>query len=145
MNYTPVLAGAGRPAAFGALLLRLSLGTMWIAHAMLKMLTFTLPGTARFFESVGLPGVLAYPVFAAELIGGVLILLGWHGRSASALLLPILLGAGAVHLPNGWVFTNAGGGWEYPAFLFAASLAHVLIGDGIWAWRPKASRHPVAA
>ena len=54
-----------------ALLLRLSLGTMFIAHALLKYFVFTLPGTAQFFESLGLPGVLGYATFAAELVGGV--------------------------------------------------------------------------
>lgn len=125
-----------RSAAYGALLLRLSLGSMWIAHALLKLLVFTLPGTAQFFDSVGLPGVLAYPVFAAELLGGAALLAGVHGRVVSAALLPILAVAAWVHLPNGWVHTSAGGGWEYPAFLLAASVAHVLIGDGAWAWRP---------
>jgi putative oxidoreductase len=120
-------------AAHGATLLRVSLGTMWISHALLKVLVFTLPGAARFFESVGLPGVLVYPVVLAELAGGAAILLGWHGRHASLLLSPILLGAAWVHFPNGWVFTAPNGGWEYPLFLLAASLAHALVGDGRWA------------
>lgn len=119
--------------ASGAALLRLALGTMWITHALLKLLVFTLAGTAGFFESVGLPGVLAYPVVAAELAGGAAILLGWHGRWASLLLSPILLAAAWVHLPNGWVFSNPKGGWEYPVFLLAASLAHALLGDGRFA------------
>lgn len=110
----------------GALLLRASLGIMWLAHAMLKLLVFTLPGTARFFEGVGLPGPLAYAVFAAELAGGIAILAGWRARQVALLLSPILLGAAWVHLPNGWVFSNAGGGWEYPVFLLLASLAYAL-------------------
>jgi len=118
---------------------------MWISHALLKLLVFTLPGTAQFFESVGLPGYIAYPVFVAELAGGSAILLGFHGRLISALLVPILLGAAAVHLPNGWVFTSTGGGWEYPAFLIAASAVHILIGDGAWAWRPITPGREVAA
>ena len=61
---------------FGTLVLRLALGTMWISHALLKLLVFTLPGTAQFFDSVGYPGWLAYPVFAAEIVGGMAILLG---------------------------------------------------------------------
>lgn len=140
MNHASTVSGA-----YGALLLRLSLGAMWIAHALLKLLVFTLPGTAQFFDSVGLPGLLAYPVFAAEVLGGIAILIGFHGRVASALLLPILLGAAWVHFPNGWVHTSAGGGWEYPLFLAAASAAHALIGDGAWAWRPVPGRRPVAA
>jgi putative oxidoreductase len=124
-------------ADWGALLLRLALGTMWISHALLKVLVFTLPGAAQFFDSVGLPGVLVYPVVAAELLGGTAILLGLQGRYASALLIPILLVAAWVHWPNGWVFTSAGGGWEYPVLLAAVSAVHVLIGDGAYAWRPS--------
>jgi putative oxidoreductase len=115
----------------GATVLRLSLGAMWIAHALLKLLVFTLAGTAQFFVSTGLPGVLAYPVFAAELLGGVMIISGVYARQVSLLLMPILLGALWVHAPNGWLFTAANGGWEYPAFLALASLSQWLIGDGM--------------
>ena len=116
--------------AYGALLLRLSLAAMWWAHGLLKWQVFTLPGTAAFFESVGLPGAVAYLVFSAEMIAGALLLIGWHGRLVSLAMLPVLVGASWVHLGNGWVFSNAGGGWEYPVFLIAASLVHALIGDG---------------
>jgi putative oxidoreductase len=117
-------------AAWGATLLRVALGTMWITHALLKVLVFTMPGAAKFFVSVGLPGFLVYPVVGAELLGGIAIVLGFYGRQVSLLLLPILAVAAWVHLPNGWVFTNANGGWEYPVFLLAASMVHWLVGDG---------------
>lgn len=112
------------------LLLRLALASMWLSHAMLKVFVFTVPGTGQFFESVGLPALLAYPLIAAEIIGGIAILVGFHGRYASLLMLPILLTAARVHFPNGWVFTSAGGGWEYPVFLAAVSVVHFLAGDG---------------
>ena len=124
-----------RPADIGLTLLRVALGTMWIAHALLKWLVFTLPGTAQFFASVGYPGFLAYPVFAAELLGGLALLLGVYARQLSLLLVPVMLAAAWVHVPNGWVFSNPGGGWEYPAFLAVASVVLWLGGDGAWAWR----------
>jgi len=114
----------------GPIILRLALGSMWISHALLKLLVFTLPGTAHFFESVGLPGWMAYPVFAAELLGGLAMLFGFYARHVALGLLPILVVATVVHLPNGWVFTNQGGGWEYPAFLCVASIVLWLLGDG---------------
>jgi putative oxidoreductase len=126
-------------AAHGAAVLRIALGAMWIAHALLKIAVYTLPGAAKFFETVGLPGVLVYPVVAAELAGGTAILLGLHGRWASLALLPILAVASWVHLPNGWVFTAPNGGWEYPVFLLAASIAHALLGDGAWTVRGLAA------
>jgi putative oxidoreductase len=122
-------------APFALLLLRLALGAMWISHGLLKLLVFTLPGTVNFFESVGLPGILVYPVVAAEIVGGSAIVFGFYGHFASLLLLPVLLGAAWVHFPNGWVFTSSGGGWEYPAFLAVASLVHALAGDGALAMR----------
>ncbi|MDP1899479.1 MAG: DoxX family protein [Rubrivivax sp.] len=121
--------------AYGVLLLRVSLGVMWVAHALLKLFVFTLPGTVKFFESVGLPGVLAYPVIAAELIGGLALILGICARQVSLALLPVMLTAASVHIPNGWPFSNPGGGWEYPVFLAAASVVLWLLGDGAWSLR----------
>lgn len=126
---------ANNSVKYGATLLRVTLGVMWIAHALLKLLVFTLPGTARFFESVGFPGVLAYPVFAAELIGGLALVLGVYARQVSLALVPVMLAAASVHVGNGWVFTNSGGGWEYPVFLAMASVALWLLGDGALALR----------
>ena len=124
--------------ALGLLLLRTALGVMYLAHAGLKLFVFTLPGTAQFFSSVGLPGGLAYAVFAAELLGGMLLLAGVYPRQVALALLPVLLGAAWVHAPNGWVFNAAGGGWEYPAFLAVASLVLWLSGDGAFALRRSA-------
>ena len=114
----------------GIAVLRVSLGVMWIAHAMLKLLVFTLPGTAQYFASIGFPGFLAYPVFAAELLGGVALLLGVYARQAALALVPVIAVAAWVHAPNGWVHTSTGGGWEYPVFLTATSIALWLLGDG---------------
>jgi putative oxidoreductase len=129
---------------YGVALLRASLGVMWSAHALLKLFVFTLPGTAQFFESVGYPGVLAYPVFAAELLGGLAILFGLYARQVSLALVPVMVAAAWVHLGNGWVFTSQGGGWEYPVFLAVASLALWLAGDGAWALRRSQRFVPAA-
>jgi putative oxidoreductase len=129
---------------YGIALLRVSLGVMWIAHALLKLFVFTLPGTAQFFETVGYPGVLAYPVFAAELLGGLAILFGLYARQVSLALVPVMVAAAWVHIGNGWVFTSQGGGWEYPVFLAAASVALWLAGDGAWALRRSQRFVPAA-
>ena len=122
-----------RNAAYAALVLRLSLGAMFVAHALLKLVVFTLPGTAQFFQSIGLPGPLAYAVFAAELVGGLLLIAGVGARWVSLALVPVLLGATWAHLGNGWLFTAPNGGWEYPAFLTAAAVAQALLGNGAYA------------
>lgn len=119
---------------YGIALLRISFGLMLIAHSIvLKYFTYTLPGTAQFFESIGLPGALAYVVFWAEAIGGVLLVLGIRTREAAAAMIPILLGATWVHAGNGWVFSGANGGWEYPLYLVVLAVAQVLLGEGAFA------------
>lgn len=110
--------------------LRVGLGVMFLAHAWLKIAVFTLAGNAAFFESIGLPGALGDAVFAAELVGGILLIAGVWPRAVALILLPVLLGAAWAHAGNGWLFTNANGGWEYPAFLVLAACVQVLIGDG---------------
>ncbi len=123
-----------RTAPYAALVLRVTLGVMFIAHSLvLKYFMYTLPGTAQFFESLGLPGALAYLTFWAELLGGIALVAGFATRWVSLALIPILLGATWVHLGNGWVFSGANGGWEYPVFLIAVSLVQALLGDGAYA------------
>ena len=128
--------------AWGLTLLRLALGTMWLAHALLKPLVFTFAGTAQYFESVGIPGALVTPVFAAEIAIGSALILGVYARQAALLSLPILLTVVWVHLPNGWVHVAKGGGWEYPVFLLVSSLVLWLAGDGALALRRSARFAP---
>ena len=97
---------------YAALVLRVSLGAMFIAHGLLKVL-------------------VAY----LEIIGGALLIAGVATRTLSLIFLPILLGALWVHAGNGWVFNATNGGWEYPAFLAAAIIVQALLGDGAFALR----------
>jgi putative oxidoreductase len=122
-----------RLAPYGLFLLRASLGAMFVAHALLKYFVFTVPGFAGFLGKVGFPAELAWPIILGEFLGGVAILAGFHARLVSAALLPVLIGAFLVHLPNGWLFTAANGGWEYPAFLIVAAVTVVLSGEGAFA------------
>lgn len=132
-----------RTAPYAAFVLRVALGVMFISHALLKYYVFTLPGTVQFFQSLGLPGALAYATFFAELIGGALILLGVQTRWVAAALVPVLLGATWVHSGNGWLFNAPNGGWEYPAFLTIAAAAQTLLGDGRFALSNLLVRTPV--
>ncbi len=105
---------------------------MFIAHGLLKVFVFTVPGTVQFFESVGFPGALAYVTIAAELGAGVLLIAGFATRWVALATVSILLGAAWVHLPNGWVFSAQGGGWEYPVFLAVVAVVQFLLGDGAY-------------
>ena len=132
---------ASRNTDYGIALLRVSLGLMFIAHSViLKYFTFTLAGTAQFFETIGLPGFLAYVVFGMEAVGGILLVLGVRTREVSAALLPILAGALWVHSGNGWVFSGANGGWEYPLYLVVLSVAQILLGEGAFALSRKTAQ-----
>ena len=108
-----------RTAPYATFVLRIALGTMFVAHSLLlKHFTYTLPGTVQFFESLG---------------RGVLLLVGLGSRWVSLALLPVLAGALWFHAGNGWVFSAPNGGWEYPLFLTVASLVQALLGDGRYA------------
>ena len=127
--------------ALGAALLRVALGVLFLAHALLKLVVFTLPGTVAWFEQHGLPGGLVYPVVAAELFGGLALLAGIAVRPVSIVLGVIALGAILPHAANGWEFANEGGGWEYPLFIAFVAFAQALLGAGACtAMRPTHAR-----
>jgi putative oxidoreductase len=121
-------------APYAITLLRISLSILFLAHGLLKVIVFTLPGTAQFFQSVGLPGFMAYIVTPVEIVGGLLFILGIYTRWVALGLFPILLVATfKVHGGSGWLFTNEGGGWEFPAFFAIATVIQFLLGDGAYA------------
>ncbi|CAB3717196.1 DoxX family protein [Trinickia soli] len=129
-----------KSAPFAALVLRVSLGILFLAHVGLKLFVFGVPGFVGYFASLGLPAIAAYLTIALELIGGLALIFGVY---ASWLALPLaaeMLGTIVlVHGANGWLFTNKGGGWEYPAFWAVALVVLFLLGDGAYALRP--ARH----
>jgi len=125
-------------APYAATLLRLALGVLFLVHALTKLLVFTPAGTAAFFESLGLPGVLGYLTIAVELAISAALLLGIYARWIGLLGVPLLLGTIVmVHGANGFSFANAGGGWEYPAFWALALVVLFLLGDGRWTLRSR--------
>lgn len=123
-----------RTAPYAALMLRVSLGLLFLAHAGLKFFVFTPAGTVGFFQSLGLPAALAYVTILAEVIGALLLISGLFARYVSLALLPILIGAIVfVHAQNGWLFSNENGGWEFPAFWALALIVQSLLGSGAYA------------
>jgi putative oxidoreductase len=117
---------------YAATLLRVSSGALFLAHGLLKVNVFTVAGTVGFFESLGLPGFLAYLTIAAEIGGGLALILGVATRLVSLALIPVLLGATWVHAGNGWLFSGEGGGWEFPLFWAGVQVAIALLGAGAY-------------
>lgn len=131
-----------RTAPYAALLLRLTLGILFLAHAGLKLFVFTPAGTAGFFGSLGLPPALAYITILWEILGAVALILGVYTRAVAIVMIGPLLGALVmVHGPAGFFFTNPNGGWEYIALWIVAQVALALTGDGAYALKPT---RPVA-
>lgn len=117
-----------------SLILRLGTGVLFLAHGLLKLLVFTPAGTAGYFASLGLPGPLAYLVIAIELIAAVALIAGIYVRITSLITIPVLLGAAITgHGANGWMFSNDGGGWEFPVFWAVVMAALALLGGGKFA------------
>ena len=114
-------------------LLRVTSGALLLTHGLIKLLVFTPAGTAGFFESIGFPGILAYPVMAGEIGLGLALILGFMTRWAALAALPIMIGAIVPHAGNGFTFSNTGGGWEYPVFWAIALAVQAMLGDGAYA------------
>ena len=141
--FYPFLSVTTRPmindhtAPFAALLLRVSLGILFLAHVGLKLFVFTVPGFVGYFASLGLPAVAAYLTIALELFGGLALIFGVYASWVALPLAAEMVGTIVlVHGANGWMFTNKGGGWEYPAFWAVSLIVLFLLGDGAYALRP---------
>jgi putative oxidoreductase len=98
-------------------------------------LVFTPPGTVEFSRSIGLPGALTCVVFAAEVVGGALLVLGVRVRGVAMALTPILLDANRAHAGSGWLRTSAKDAWQEPVFLAVAATVQALLADGTCALR----------
>lgn len=131
-----------RTAPYATLLLRVALGLFFLAHGLTKVLVFTIPGTVKFFNSIGYPSFVAYLVLIAELGGGLALIIGLWTRWIALVLFIEMLGVILYHWPNGWVFTSKGGGWEYPVMWAVALLVLALLGDGPYALSDRIKANP---
>lgn len=118
-------------ASMGLLVLRIVVGAIFAAHGAQKIFEFTIPGTIGSFAGMGVPlAEIAAPAVAfLELVGGILLMLGFLTRPVGILLtLDMVVALVLVHLPAGlWV---GDGGYEFVAVLGVAALALALTGAG---------------
>lgn len=106
------------------LLLRVVLGVIFIGHGVAKF-QGGIENIAGWFDSIGLPGFLAYVVASIELVGGIAMLLGLATRIVGGLFVLVLLGAIVkVQLAAGFI-----GGYAYDLALMAMSAYFLLNGS----------------
>jgi putative oxidoreductase len=128
-------------APYGIFLLRITTGIALLAHsAYLKIFIFTMPGTSSFFESLGLPGWMAWATLIVEIVSGTMLIFGIKPRLGALIAVPGMSGAVWAHAGNGWLFSNVNGGWEYPFFWTCTLVALVLLGDGKFTLIPTFTR-----
>jgi uncharacterized membrane protein YphA (DoxX/SURF4 family) len=101
--------------------MRVVLGILFLAHGISKF-QMGLGNVAGWFDSVGVPGSLAYIVGPLELVGGILLIVGLFTRYVSALFVLMLLGAiVTVKLSAGLLGSGGGAGYELDlAFMLVA-------------------------
>jgi putative oxidoreductase len=79
----------------------------------------------------GLPDWFAWLVMLYETIGGLALIFGIYARWVALFLsVHLLFAAYLGHAANGWLFSNKGGGYEYPLFWAIACFTLTLLGDG---------------
>lgn len=114
------------------LILRVVLGLIMIYHGWPKLTN--LGGTIEGMSGMGIPLPAVAAVFAtvAELLGGLLLLVGAFTDIAGLLIAIDMLGAITfVHAKNGFAVSE--GGVEFPLALLAMALAIALAGPGRYA------------
>lgn len=125
--------GRGGLEAYGALVLRVSLGVIFIAHAYLALVVMG-PAKAIDYQRamhIPLPEIGVWYLILAHGLGGVLLILGVLVRWAALANVPIMAGAlWFVHLPQGFFIFGAKNGYEYVLFLLGATVAQALLGAG---------------
>ncbi|HTG10064.1 MAG TPA: DoxX family protein [Candidatus Eisenbacteria bacterium] len=118
-------------ASYGALLLRLILGVVYVMHAYLALVVLGPSGMIGYQAKAGVPfpEIATWYLILAHGLGGILLVLGIYTRWAALVNLPAMLGALVfVHLKKGfWAFD---GGYEYVLVLLVATLAAAMIGGG---------------
>lgn len=122
---SPVFADTART------ILRVALGTVFLAHGWQKFFEFTIPGAQGAFAQMGVPGAeIAAPVAATlELVGGALLILGVLTRIAGILLALEMLGALFLVHASAGMFVEKGG-MELVLVLGAGAAAVALVGPG---------------
>lgn len=106
---------------FGNLLLRFVVGITFFLHGLAKFQA-GIENIAGWFQSIGLPGFLAYGIAGVELVGGFLLIIGLGTRYLSWIFALLMVGAIVkVKFANGFLGDGQMPGYELDAILLATS------------------------
>jgi putative oxidoreductase len=115
----------------GKLLLRLTLGGLMLFHGVGKI-TGDIGYIHRMLAANSLPDWLAYGVYIGEVLGPVLVILGWYSRVGAAFIAANMLFIFAYPHRADFFTLNRSGAWalELEAFYLLAAVAVMLVGPG---------------
>ncbi|RBW68609.1 DoxX family protein [Bacillus taeanensis] len=113
----------------GALLLRVTLGALFFIHGLVKF-QGGIENIVGWFESIGLPGFMAYGIALIELIGGAALVIGLGTRLVSALFALLMIGATLkVKLSVGLLGNGQMAGYELDLAFLAIAIYLVINGS----------------
>jgi putative oxidoreductase len=116
----------------GALILRVTLGALFLIHGIVKF-QGGIENIVGWFESIGLPGFMAYGVASVEIIGGIALIIGLATRFISALFALLMIGATLkVKLAVGLLGNGQMAGYELDLAFLAIALYLVISGSKLW-------------
>ena len=104
--------------------LRSAIGVIFILHGIGKFN----PGVVNFLSSLGIPPEMQIPIALAEIIPGILLIVGVLSRLSAALLSIIMLGA--IFLVRSAQSITGDGGVELDLILLASVLVIMIVGPG---------------
>ncbi|HKW49008.1 MAG TPA: DoxX family protein [Gemmatimonadaceae bacterium] len=115
---------------WGLIPLRLVVGVVFLMHGAQKLFVFGIAGTADIMAKLGipLPALAATIVIAAEVLGGLAIMVGWFTRWAGIVLAIEMLVAIPVARLKGGFFAPYG--FEFEFTLLGACLTFAALGSG---------------
>ncbi|WP_102347572.1 DoxX family protein [Bacillus sp. Marseille-P3661] len=116
----------------GLLVIRLVVGITFLLHGLAKFQN-GLVNTSIYFESLGLPGILAYVVSYIELVGGAAMILGVGTQLVSVLFAFVMIGAiFTVKLSAGFMGNSTATGYEFNLLLLAVSVLLAINGSKLF-------------
>ena len=123
---------------YGALVLRLVLGVIYIAHAYLALVVMGPANAVEYQRAmhIPLPQIGVWYLIVAHGLGGIMLILGILVRWVALANIPIMAGAlWFVHLRQGFFILDGKNGYEYMLVLLGATIAQALLGAGAFTLR----------